>query len=920
MGAGEVRVDSGNHADHALGGDFGGDGPGLADLVDVPMLQSMMDDFYVLTRIPMSLVDINGSVVVGAGWQDACTLFHRMNPDTCINCLESDTLLTADIRPGGTKLYKCKNGVWDAATPIVISGHRVGNLFTGQFFFDEEDVDLEFFREQARRHGFDEREYLAAIEMVPRLSRSAVETGLEFLKKLSCMISQLSLSNLERERTESELQAALRSQTALAEELTAERGVLQAIMENTDTCLAYLDPEFNFVAVNAAYALGSGHSRADLIGRNHFALFPNAENEAIFEQARETGERVEYRAKPFEYADQPWRGVTYWDWRLAPVKDREGELKGFAFSLLDVTRTVRQETFNAAINHLNNIIHSNLDFAWILAQIVPELAAATGCEFVTIALCTTDGAWRIEETFGLPGYLKGRSFTDEQLPGAAEATQLSRPVVLMREDAPILSEGLAGQLGVQSVLVAPLSVHGQQSAIAYGYLSGPGEFDEDDIDFAQEVAASLSLALGNSRLFHEAVRAARLSGTLAKVDEILLSALTPGDIIGRLVDEMAEVAGANKSLVIRLRDDTYTITHVSGMSDELVGEAGDAARYPAFALAASRRRPVLIDDCWEDPRTNKEFVVPNELRAFQLLPLMAEGVVTHVLALAYDKPHSFDEDDHRSAERMSAAMSLALTNARLYERERRIADRLQAALLALPNEIEGVEFSHAYHAAAEAARVGGDFYDIFEVGPGCVGVTVGDVAGKGIDAAVLTSLAKNTIRAHAAERGKTPGRVLTLANDVVFRATPPESFVTLFFGILDCRDGQLTYANGGHTSAAIVRADGELARLPVTGPLLGAFGGVSYRDSETRLEPHDVLFLYTDGLTEARSDGDLYGEDRLCDLLARIGGGSAKHLVEDVISDVLTFSGSHLTDDLAILAVRRLACLDQLPKQQSMEL
>jgi PAS domain S-box-containing protein len=892
---------------------------GLADLIDAPMLKSMMDDFYELTHIPMALLDLDGTVIVGAGWQDACTKFHRVNAETCAACVESDTVLTAGIAAGEMKLYRCKNGMWDAATPILIGENRVGTLFTGQFFFDDESVDLEFFREQARRYGFDERKYLAAIDAVPRLSRATVEIGLRFLTRLSSMISKLSYSNRERARTEKELQAALSKQTALAEELATEWGVLQAIMENTDTHLAYLDSDFNFVAVNSAYVQGSGHTEAELLGRNHFDLFPDAENEAIFKHARETGEPVEYRAKPFEFASQPWRGVTYWDWRLTPVKDGEGRLQGFAFSLLDVTRPVRQRAFSDAINRLNDIIHSNFDFRWTLGQIVPDLAAVTGCEFVAVALQTPEGHWQLEEATGLRDEWKGRTFADAQLPGASEALARSRPVILTRADDVRLTEDLAGELGIQSLLAAPLSIPGQGGAIAYGYLSGPGEFDEDVIDFAGKIASSLSLALSNSRLFHDAMRAARLSGALAKIDEILLSALTPEDVIARLVGEVSKIAGAKKSLVIRVRGDEYTITHVQGLPQDLVGVTREASYYPAFALAASRGAPVLIEDNWNDPRTNKEFVIPNELRAFQLLPLVAEGTVTHVLALAYNEPRSFDEADSGSAERMSAAMSLALTNARLYERERRIADRLQGALLALPDEIAGVEFSHAYHSASDAARVGGDFYDIFKLGQECVGVTVGDVAGKGLDAAVLTSLAKNTIRAHANEPGKTPSRILALANDVVYRSTPPESFVTLFFGILDCRDGRLVYANAGHTAAAIVRAGGELDRLPVTGPLLGAFEGVTYRECDILLDLDDVLFLYTDGLTEARRDGTLYGEDRLCEFLSTTRNASAKQLVEDVVADVMTFSGGQLRDDLAILAVKRLECLPEQLTQHTTE-
>ncbi len=112
-------------------------------------------------------------------------------------------------------------------------------------------------------------------------------------------------------------------------------------MENARAHLAYLDEEFRFVHVNRAYAEGSGHPPEELLGRGHFELFPNAENEAIFRQVRETGQAVEFRAKPFQYADQPGRGVTYWDWRLAPVKDGQERVRGFVLSLNDVTEQVR---------------------------------------------------------------------------------------------------------------------------------------------------------------------------------------------------------------------------------------------------------------------------------------------------------------------------------------------------------------------------------------------------------------------------------------------------------------------------------------------------------------------------------------------------------------------------------------------------
>ncbi len=135
----------------------------------------------------------------------------------------------------------------------------------------------------------------------------------------------------------------------LGETLERERDILEAIMENTFTHLAYLDPEFNFIQVNAAYANGAGMGKGALIGKNHFDLFPDAENQAIFEQVRDTGEPVTYHAKPFVFPKRPELGVTYWDWSLVPIKDSAGKVTGMVLSLLDVTERHRAETEVASL-------------------------------------------------------------------------------------------------------------------------------------------------------------------------------------------------------------------------------------------------------------------------------------------------------------------------------------------------------------------------------------------------------------------------------------------------------------------------------------------------------------------------------------------------------------------------------------------
>lgn len=194
----------------------------LGDILDIDALQKLMNSFHELAQIPMAIIDLKGKMLVGVGWQDICTKFHRINPETCKHCIESDTVLAGTAARGEFKLYKCRNNMWDMATPIIVGGQHVGNLFLGQFFFEGEELPYEQFRLQARRYGFNETDYLAALERVPRLSRKTVDMAVDFFLRLSQTLSQLSYSNVklakllaERDRREQDLRQMNRTLKAL---------------------------------------------------------------------------------------------------------------------------------------------------------------------------------------------------------------------------------------------------------------------------------------------------------------------------------------------------------------------------------------------------------------------------------------------------------------------------------------------------------------------------------------------------------------------------------------------------------------------------------------------------------------------------------------------------------------------------------
>ncbi len=184
----------------------------LADIIDCQALQTLMEQFYQLTRISIGILDIRGHILVSVGWQDICNKFHRMHPETSRHCIEIDTLRSQGVPPGIFKAYKCQNNMWNMVTPLVVCDQQLGNVYLGQFFYENDEVDIEGFREQARRYGFDESEYLAALDRVPRWSHATVDAAMAFYSQLTQIISTLGYNRLQ-------LTHAIRKQDTLIRQL-----------------------------------------------------------------------------------------------------------------------------------------------------------------------------------------------------------------------------------------------------------------------------------------------------------------------------------------------------------------------------------------------------------------------------------------------------------------------------------------------------------------------------------------------------------------------------------------------------------------------------------------------------------------------------------------------------------------------------
>src|SRR6266545_1667388 len=141
----------------------------FSQLVDIEQIRQLLEAQFKITGIPSAILDTDENILAAVGWQDICTRFHRVHPNSNARCLESDAYIKSHLCDfkGGYLEYRCKNGLWDVAVPIIINGRHMATLFTGQFFYDDDKPDLRFFHAQAEEFGFDTDSYLDALRRVP---------------------------------------------------------------------------------------------------------------------------------------------------------------------------------------------------------------------------------------------------------------------------------------------------------------------------------------------------------------------------------------------------------------------------------------------------------------------------------------------------------------------------------------------------------------------------------------------------------------------------------------------------------------------------------------------------------------------------------------------------------------------------------
>jgi serine phosphatase RsbU (regulator of sigma subunit) len=482
--------------------------------------------------------------------------------------------------------------------------------------------------------------------------------------------------------------------------------------------------------------------------------------------------------------------------------------------------------------------------------------------------------------------------------------------------------------GVRRCLLVPLAAHEEVIGALAVFRSHPRPYREGEEGLLIALSSQLAVAVQNARL-HERTkelsakleqrveserRARRRLQGLYEITHSFAESLSFEAILNAVAKTMVELFDLD-AVAIRMSDERGEVleTRAFHVADpNLHGPVETLIRRPQPLTAPLARRlfrsqrPVMLAS---------EELAGSDAHAI-LAPFLRQGstaavlpLVTPVEVLGTLTLISLDPIRPLTAETVDAAMAvvgqaaLAIDNARLYQQQKDFSDAMQRSLLprALPT-VPGLEVGHVYQSSARV-DVGGDVYDFLELGRGSLAIVIGDVLGKGIQATADMAMAKFSFRALARSHPE-PSDFLANANEVVVEEIEPGKFITMLYVLVDTEAAEVACASAGHPPIRIVGRDGKVTALDARGLALGIEPGQEYPAERLSLERGATVVLYTDGVLEARRNGELYGERRLDALLASRAGLSAQHLAETILADCRSFAGGELADDCAVVCLR----------------
>jgi sigma-B regulation protein RsbU (phosphoserine phosphatase) len=450
-------------------------------------------------------------------------------------------------------------------------------------------------------------------------------------------------------------------------------------------------------------------------------------------------------------------------------------------------------------------------------------------------------------------------------------------------------------------------LHGQSGLFGALALESEADLSGDDTALARLVADRMGVIIREDRAHNNLTRSRGSLALLAEASEMFAGTLDT-QLTMTLAAQLVVPQFASWAVLSTAYAQEAPLVAVAHADESRLGPlraamSGDEWHQTVERIVAGLdgHRPLLV------PADR----LPQALRAERdgdvlVVPLVARRRLIGLLLAGRPAGSAYTAHDVALLGDLGRRAAVAIDSARLYEERTSIARALQASLLPPTLPIaEAVEFGARYVAAGEGNDVGGDFYDVFRLADGGWGAAIGDVCGKGPEAAAITGMARDVLRLLTRD-GASPAEALRRLNGAMVELGERGRFCTATLATVHLRGSEVVVclASAGHPPPVLLRANGDARLVGTSGTVLGVVDDIDVPADQVTLEPGDALVFYTDGVTERRNGNDMFGDDNLLASLRRAVGHSADALAGILERDVRSFSAAPSRDDLAVLVVR----------------
>ena len=464
---------------------------------------------------------------------------------------------------------------------------------------------------------------------------------------------------------------------------------------------------------------------------------------------------------------------------------------------------------------------------------------------------------------------------------------------------------------IHGVLTLPLRRGGEPLGVAVLHKLDREPPPADEIQFLRELSVQLAIALGNARIYSEAMREKVQNQLLLELGTKISGSLETGRLLEQILDLVFQVVRYDAAGIYLADKRTQWITrqtirgYESGRDDAVRLKVGKGL----IGWTVKTGQGVIVSDVTADPRYMN---ARDQTRSEMVAPIRIGSEVIGAFNLESDEQDAYESEDMELLMAFAAQAAVAIERTRLHEEvlearrleeEVTIGQRIQRTFLPDRNpEVPNFDIAGANYSSE---LVGGDYYDFIRITDQQLGIVVGDVSGKGIAAALIMASFRASLIAEI-RNNYAIRNVMNKVNKLLWESIEPDRFVTALYGVLDVANRRFTYVNAGHNPAFLYRAGADrFDTLDATGPLLGSFEAASFKERHADIGPGDVLVLYTDGVTEAMNrSNDFFGEDRLREVIRARRGEPAATIVRGIWETARAFSDGDMADDLTVVVLR----------------